>query len=36
MSELDYKRKTSGKLLQESNIYHVEFAYDNKSVRDEF
>ena len=36
MSELDYKRKTCGKLLQESSIYHVESAYDNESVRDKF
>ena len=36
MSELNYKRKTCGKLLEESSIYHVESAYDNEFVRDKF
>lgn len=36
MSELDYKKKSSGVLNQESSIYHVESAYDNKTVRDKF
>lgn len=36
MSELDYKKKSSGELLQESSIYHVESAYDNKMVRKQF
>ena len=33
MSDLDYKKKSDGELLQESSIYHVESAYDNKNVR---
>ena len=36
MSDLDYKKKSGGELLQESCIYHVESAYDNKNVRKQF
>ena len=36
MSDLDYKKKSDGELLQESSIYHVESAYDNKNVRKQF
>jgi hypothetical protein len=36
MSELNYKKKSGGELLQESSIYHVESAYDNETVRDMF
>ena len=36
MSDLDYKKKSGGELLQESSIYHVESAYDNTNVRKQF
>lgn len=36
MSDLDYKKKSGGELLQVSSIYHVESAYDNKNVRKQF
>ena len=36
MPELNYVKKSSGKLLQESCLYHVESAYDNQDVKDMF
>lgn len=36
MSGLNYEKKSSGELLHESSIYHVDSAYDNKDVRDSF
>lgn len=36
MPELDYQKKSTGGLIQESRIYHVESAYDDQSIRDMF
>lgn len=36
MSVLDYKKKSEGKLMQDSDIYHVESAYDKQGIRDMF
>ena len=36
MSVLDYEKKSDGKLLQESRLYHVESVYDRDDVRDLF
>lgn len=36
MPELKYEKKSTGRLLQESKIYHVESDYDDKDLMDRF
>ena len=36
MPELKYEKKSIGRLLQESKIYHVESDYDDKDLMDRF
>ena len=36
MPELKYEKKSTGRLLQESKIYHVESDYEDKDLMDRF
>ena len=36
MPELKYEKKSTGRLLQESNIYHVDSAYEDDKLKEHF